>query len=97
MGNYTFTTEELAAITWTTKDNKQLKLKEMTDSHLKNTIRYLRKKANEELSAYWNVGCMLHGEQAQYDWENQCDDVNEQHQSRHMLADAMEAEIERRR
>lgn len=55
---------------WVTKDGKRVKVRDMTDSHLVNTIRYLRRTTSEwkqeyELALYGGLA-MLSGEMATY-------------------------------
>jgi hypothetical protein len=58
---------------WTCRDGRKVRICDMADSHLVNTIRMLRRKAakvcNAELQAAYSISCLLQGEMAS--WE--CD------------------------
>lgn len=67
---------------WTTKDKRSIPIKEMTDSHLANTIAYLERTAPasqeiERENAMIGYG-MLQGEMAQYYAEQELDDLFEE-------------------
>jgi len=42
--------------TWTTKEGETIKIKDMTDGHLMNTIRYIKRKAKEGLKVVYCYG-----------------------------------------
>ena len=48
---------------WVTKDGQSIRVKDMTDSHLVNTIRFLKRKSLNEL---YSLSCFIQGEQASY-------------------------------
>lgn len=55
---------------WKTKTGKKIKIRDMSDSHLKNTVLMLRRNHSRETSeAYIFAGC-LQGEMAQLDADN---------------------------
>jgi hypothetical protein len=83
-------------ITWTTRDGRTLKLSEMTDDHLRNTIAMLRNKASSEIRGYWQAGCMLQGEMSIDAWESALDSEMERTDLWMNIADAMEKELRRR-
>lgn len=59
---------------WTCKDGTKVSIRKMTDSHLLNTIRFLRRRApvllGREISAAWSVLSTLQGDMAQFQCEN---------------------------
>lgn len=70
---------------WTTKDGTQVRISKMTDGHLINTIRYLRRKAEAAqfhcLSEAAALGCLLSGEQASADCDAFVEHLEAQHPS----------------
>ena len=52
---------------WVTKDGQPIHVKDMTDSHLVNTIRFLKRSSLNEL---YSLSCMIQGEQASYMIDN---------------------------
>ena len=64
---------------WKTKDGKEIRIKDMTDIHLFNTIKFVEKIAEsqrEELlfSGYSSL-CEVHGEMAEYAIESSLNEV----------------------
>jgi hypothetical protein len=59
---------------WTTREGKRIRISEMTDQHLLNTISFLRRKAYEQypelLSQAESMAAVMNGEQALIDISN---------------------------
>lgn len=55
---------------WAMRDGQKVRIKDMTDSHLVNTIRMLGRKHDDEKEAAWSVLSTLQGEMAQMYCEN---------------------------
>jgi hypothetical protein len=62
---------------WICKDGHRVRIRDMENSHLINTIRMLRRKAtkvcNAELQAAYSISCMLQGEMASWECERAID------------------------
>lgn len=45
---------------WTTKDGRDIPIEEMTDAHLLNTIRFVRRRAEEgvKVVTWWDEDCL---------------------------------------
>lgn len=59
--------------TWVTKEGKHILIKDMSDSHISNTIAMLERlyaHSQHNIEEFLRFGCMLQGEQAQIDFEN---------------------------
>lgn len=60
--------------TWTTKDGRRIPIREMTDQHLKNAIRFLER--NDPVDY---LGSPPTGEMASYYWEREIDVACQHH------------------
>jgi hypothetical protein len=81
---------------WRTRDGQVIPLGEMTESHLRNTISYLHRRADELDSSYWAAGSMLRGEFAVDAWESAMSGVVDQVEHLNAVAELMKKELERR-
>ena len=54
---------------WTTRDGRKIRICDMTDEHLLNTIRLLRRAKEKVVSEGYKTLCFLRGEQAVFDLE----------------------------
>lgn len=86
----------LEDIIWTTRDKSKIRLGDMTDMHLENAAKMLRRKAYNDNSAYWSVGSMLSGGGATYEWEMAQDREEEKFRLRIRLAEIMDVVRTRR-
>lgn len=63
---------------WVTKDKRKIRICDMSDSHLSNTIRLLEREAEEDYLVEFNsfpFGMSFGGEIAQMEYERACDDM----------------------
>lgn len=71
----------MKASEWKTKSGQVLKIKDMTDSHLLNTIRFLErageKQMQQEIAAAWSCLSSLQGEMATFYCEQDIDRLEE--------------------
>jgi hypothetical protein len=66
---------------WVQKDGTEIRLKDMSVSHVENTLRLLERvkpKIQDALSDAWAVSCMVSGEMASYSIDRDIDDLEEQ-------------------
>ena len=62
---------------WTTKDGTKIRICDMEDSHLINTLKFLKRRANAQLEQYTSLtfsGCP-NGEMASYYCDQMCDEI----------------------
>lgn len=88
---------------WTTKAGQKIRICDMTDSHVINTIRMLERVAKQhrdsELSAAYSVSCMIQGEMASWAIESDIDAMegdSEGERFLHPLYDDLVLDAERR-
>lgn len=62
---------------WITKDGTKIRIKDMTDSHLLNTIKMLDRKHSRVILDAYCFANMLNGEMAQYQMEGEIDRLEE--------------------
>jgi hypothetical protein len=75
------TTKEEIKTTWFQRDGTPIKIKDMSDSHLYNTIKMLErlfKQYSINLGEIWAIGSMLQGEMAQMAFEEDFDRLLEE-------------------
>lgn len=80
---------------WTTRNGARLRICDMEDRHLVNTLRMLRRAHGELVSSAWAAACSLQGEMASYYAEQDIDRL-EQVESTHPLFGRLEMEALRR-
>lgn len=81
---------ELELCKWKTRDGQILLWRDMSTRHLRNTIAFLRRRAEEEHSAYWHTGNTLQGEAAVDAWESAETSLTARVIARQTVADLME-------
>lgn len=84
---------------WKTRDGRVLDVKEMTDSHLDNTVAYMRRRVDAMRQAecsMWGGLCMLQGEMAQDAAESALEQVAEAIGNATYSLRGLEAEQKRR-
>ena len=68
-------------LTWTMKDGRTILIKDMSDSHVQNTLNLLKRvedKIQKELSSAYTISCMVTGEMASYYIEHDIQDIEDQ-------------------
>jgi len=82
---------------WKTKDGRKIRICDMSDEHLTNTIKLLRRLKDKVVSEGYRALCFLQGEQATFDLES---DLNQLEFNDidvfHPLGEALLAEAYRR-
>ena len=66
--------------TWVMRDGKHILIKDMSDSHLSNTIAMIERLyavRQDHIEEFLRFRTMLQGEQAQIDFENALDDLSD--------------------
>ncbi len=66
--------------TWVQRDGAEILVKDMSSSHIKNTIRLLERYISaleEERNAAWAISCMVTGEMASLCIDNDIDDLED--------------------
>lgn len=84
---------------WKTRDGRLMDIKEMTDSHLDNTINYVARRLKENYQyerLAWATLQFLRGEMAIYYAEQDCDRICEQNEELAQTLFALKAEKRRR-
>ena len=66
---------------WKCKNGEKIRICDMTDNHLNNTINFMERIAknnrNSELKAAYSVSCMLQGDMASFCCENDIESMEE--------------------
>jgi hypothetical protein len=86
----------LGNLVWTMRDGQKIKLKDMSDNHLRATASMLRRRAADDLSSLYSAECMVSGDAATDAWESAVHDLDQRNIERSGLADAMEAVLQSR-
>ncbi len=60
---------------WTCKDGRKIRIKDMDDQHLLNTIRMLERNADKNLNSVFCAMSFVQGEMAQYFLEQELDNM----------------------
>ena len=84
---------------WTTKAGEEIDITDMSDSHVMNTLRMLRRALDnlrEEENAGYSVYCRLQGEMAEYYTEKALDEVSKKAINTRWWVDNFVAEAKRR-
>ena len=70
---------------WTTREKQKIRICDMSDSHLLNTIRMVKRVAirekAEQTRLAWSFASMMHGDMASYFAEQECDSIDRAHWS----------------
>jgi len=83
---------------WTTKKGEKVRIKDMTDSHLLNTIKLIERNHRDELNAAYSVASILTGEMATFCAERDIDCMEDEGPSyTHPLYSDLVDEAERRK
>lgn len=84
---------------WKTRDGREMDIKDMTDSHLHNTIEYISRKLkqNYEMERLaWGTFSTLQGDMALYYAEQDCNRISEQNEELTGILFELKAEKRRR-
>jgi hypothetical protein len=85
---------------WVQKDGTEIRLQDMADSHVENTLRLLERvkpKIQDALSDAWAVSCAVSGEMASYYIDRDIDDLEEQVFAADQKISMFKDEIKRRK
>ena len=81
---------------WTCKDGTRVRIKDMGDDHLVNTIKWLQRHHQYEIAAAYSVASTFSGESMASYYADQDIDYMEQEESMHPLYNDLVEEAERR-
>lgn len=80
---------------WTCKDGRKIKIKDMSDSHLKNTIAMLERAHSSLIENAWAACSILQGEMASYYAEQEIDGLEEVNSTHPLYDDLVEEQNKR--
>ena len=86
---------QLNKFQWKTRDGQYLLVSEMTSSHLRNTIGYLRNRMTEVGAGYSALGC-IRGEMAGYYMDQSISEEEDKNEVRAVVVEIMIEELKRR-
>ena len=86
---------QLNKFQWKTRDGQRMLVSEMTSSHLRNTIGYLRNRMTM-VEAGYRAFSNIHGEMAEYCMEQSISKEEEKNEVRAVVVEIMIEELKRR-